>query len=425
MQRRFGPLVEQLRQGLWPIPAIGVAAAVLAHVVFLEVDERLSEGTARWFVFGGGAESARSVLETMATSMLSMTTLVFSITMLVLQLASSQLSPRVLSTFLRDRQNQVVLGLFVSTYAYVLLTLREIRQDFVPGVSVWTAFVAVMLSVGAFVYYIHHVAQSIRVVSVIRRVAKETEQALERLYPAGIGEPAPEPDAIELPAGPADTVYRWPSKSGVVVSIDAEALERQCRDFGGVVRIELTVGDFIGRGSRFGSAWGARAPREEEIAELVVVGHQRTLQQDALYGFRQLVDIAVRALSPGVNDPTTAAQVLDSLHGLLLDLAGRSIPPPVRTDDEGRPFLILSRPDWDAYVALSVDEIRREGRDSIQIVRRLRYLLEDLLDRVPAERAGIVRQELAELSLETEQEFSGYDRRVARLPGRQGHGQIE
>jgi len=361
----------------------------------------------------------------MATSMLSMTTLVFSITMLVLQLASSQLSPRVLSTFLRDRQNQVVLGLFVSTYAYVLLTLREIRQDFVPGVSVWTAFVAVMLSVGAFVYYIHHVAQSIRVVSVIRRVAKETEEALERLYPEGIGEPAPARDGIELPAGPADTVYRWPSSSGVVTSIDAEALEQRCRDFGGVVRIEITVGDFVGRGSRFGSAWGAGPPREEDIAELVVVGHQRTLQQDALYGFRQLADIAVRALSPGVNDPTTAAQVLDALHGLLLDLAERSIPPPMRTDDAGRLFLILSRPDWDAYVALSVDEIRREGRDSIQIVRRLRYLLEDLLERVPAERAGIVRQELAELSLETEQEFSGYDRRVARLPGRQGHGQLE
>ncbi|MGE0227224.1 MAG: DUF2254 domain-containing protein [Dehalococcoidia bacterium] len=418
MRGRLQLLIDQLPQSLWPIPALGVVTAVVAHVILLSIDHRLDEETARWFVFGGGAGSARSVLETMATSMLSMTTVVFSITMLVLQLAASQLSPRVLSTFLRDRRNQVVLALFISTYAYVLLTLREIRDDFVPGLSVWAAFVAVMLSVAAFVYYVHHIAQSIRVVTVVQRVANDARRAIERLYPSAIGEPAPVEAVHGLPEGEPDRTYRWPAASGVVVSVRDEELARICRESGAFVRLRVAIGDFVGRGSRIAMAWGEDAPEDDALLGTIVVGAERTVSQDALYGFRQLVDIAVRALSPGVNEPTTATQVLDQLHGLLLELSEREIPPSVRADEHGRSFLELPRPGWDAYVALSLDEIRVDGRDSVQVRRRLRVLIEDLIERAPESRLPSLRRQWRQLDA-IEATLPAHQRSVLGPP--QGH----
>ncbi len=198
--RRVQAVRESIRQSLWFIPALSALGAVLLGMILLAVDRRLSGSATSIFLYGGSAEGARSVLSTIAQSMLTFTGLVFTITMLVLQLASSQLSPRVMRTFLRDRSNQAVLGLFVATFVYTLVVLREVRAGvdgtvaFVPGLSIWVGFALLLGSVGAFVFYIDHMAHSIRATTIIARIASETRQALEHMYPDRVGQSGtPEP----------------------------------------------------------------------------------------------------------------------------------------------------------------------------------------------------------------------------------------
>jgi uncharacterized membrane protein len=172
---RLKVALDGLRERLWLIPAIGVIAAIILAFILVAVDRSLADDAEGFFLFGGGPESARAILSTVAAAMLTFTGLVFSITMLVLQLASSQLSPRVTRTFLRDRANQVVLGIFVATFVYALLVLREVRSvedgAFVPAIAVWWALVLLITSVGAFVYYSDHMAQAMRVETVIDQVS--------------------------------------------------------------------------------------------------------------------------------------------------------------------------------------------------------------------------------------------------------------
>jgi len=418
-------LVDRLAETLWLIPGVAVAVAVALQLVLSEVDERLAPDLSRWFIFTGGAASARDFLGTIATGLLSMTVLAFSITMLVLQLAANQMSPRVMSTFLRDRRNQAILGLFISTYAYNLLTLREVRDDFVPGLTIWVAFLGAMTSIGAFVYYIHHVAQAIRPISVITRVGRDTREAIDRLYPERMAEEPRGVVADPVPPGaPPTAVYTWKGSSGVLTGIDEERLTDLCTETDCYVSVVPMIGDFVGEGAIVARAWASDPPDEDELLSLFGVNRERTLRQDAAFGFRQLVDVATRALSPGTNDPTTAVQVLDELHALLARLAERDIPSSTRVDERGRRCLHLPRPDWDAYVSLAIDEIRHYGRGSVQVLRRMRFLLEDLLERVSSERATILRIELRALDDAAGGSFEGRDRAVAAAPGAQGHGPL-
>jgi uncharacterized membrane protein len=182
-------LLERLRLRLWFIPSLFAIGAAIAAVVLITIDRALADDGLAIIRFGGTAEGARSVLSTVAQSMLTFTGLVFTITMLVLQLAANSLSPRVMRTFLRDRQNQVVLGLFVATFVFTLLVLREVRapdgdDGFVPGLSIWASFALLLASVGAFIYYIDHMAHAIRASTVIGNIAQETREAIDDRYPA-------------------------------------------------------------------------------------------------------------------------------------------------------------------------------------------------------------------------------------------------
>jgi uncharacterized membrane protein len=420
----FGSLRERLRQSLWFIPGVLVALAWLLAVGLGALDRQLSlADSAMFFAFGGSPEGARSVLSAIAQSMLTFTGLVFSITMLVLQLASSQLSPRVMRTFLRDRGNQVVLGMFVATFVFALLVLREVRtatdgaEPFVPAISVSVAFGLLLASVIAFVWYIDHMAHAIRANTVIARIWEETVEAVERLYPDRIGrEPAEaEPEKAARPSSP-DLVLKS-TKTGIVVSVDEDRLLDATRDGDRVLELVPAVGEFVAEGSSLALAWGRWDPGAvESVRRAVVIDRERTIGQDAAFGFRQLVDVALRALSPGTNDPTTAVQALDRLHDLLRRLADRRFPSPARlVDDHVR--LVLPRPDWDGYVHLAVAEIRLAGERQLQVVQRLRWLLVDLASIVPPERLPAIRQATAELDAGILRAFATEDdRAAARLP---------
>lgn len=394
---------ERLRLSLWFLPAVFALGAALLALALVALDRALgSDEGSLFFTFGGTAEAARNILSTIAQSMLTFTGLVFTITMLVLQLASTQLSPRVMRTFLRDRANQVVLGLFVATFVFTLLVLREVRtptddDGFVPAVSIWVAFALLLVSVGAFIYYIDHMAHAIRASTVITSISSETSAAIDRLYPQSDGDAATErADPIARDQRVARVVEA--PRAGVVVGVDEELLldlvDQRDR------RLELVpcVGDFVPRGAplaRLGGDWDDEAV--EAATSAVSLAHERTLDQDAAFGVRQLVDIAIRALSPGTNDPSTAVQALDQIHDLLRQLATRPFPAIGRAGVRGEVRLILPRPDWDAYVHLAIDEIRHAGSDQIQVTRRLRSMLTDLLAVASDDRRQVLRQELERL----------------------------
>jgi uncharacterized membrane protein len=384
-----------------PVGFSALAAGLALGLVRL--DEELAPDTSAWFFYGGQADGARELLSTIASSMLTIAGLVFSITILVLQLASSQFSPRVLSTFLQDRVTQSSLGMFLGSFVYAMMLLPRVRSEtdsspaFVPGVSVYVAFLLALISVGFFVRYIHHMAHSIRAVNIIGRVAQETHASIERLYPEQFLEDPSEPRS--LPSHPADLVLESSRPAGVVIHVDQEALLHAARARDLLIELIPRVGDFVPSGAPLCRVWGASEPDELPVNDWIVLATERTPRQDPMFGFRQLVDVAERALSPGVNDPSTAKQALDHLHDLLRALARRSIPAAARVDERGVLRLWLPHPDWSDYVRMAFEEIRSYGSGSIQVMHGARVVLEDLIAISPPERAGALHAELQLLEL--------------------------
>lgn len=396
---RLQSLRERLRASLWFIPAVFALGAIMLAFVLLNVDRELSRNADAIFLYGGTPDGARSVLSTVAQSMLTFTGLVFTITMLVLQLASSQLSPRVMRTFLRDRSNQVVLGLFVATFVYALAVLRDVRagaegdEAFVPGLSIWVGFALLLASVAAFIYYIDHMAHGIRASTVITSIARETRQAIERLYPDPVRDRAAETPAGET-SDDASVALEAP-RAGVLVSIDEGGVLEAVGSHDRGLRVLPAIGDFLPQGAPMAYLSGDWDEQGVDTVRAAFgIEDERSMEQDAAFGFRQLVDIAIRALSPGTNDPTTAVQALDRLHDLLRLLVTREVPSPIMPADSRRALRVLQLPDWDDYVELAVDEIRLAGQGQLQIGRRLRSMLEDLLSIAPDHRKAVLRREL-------------------------------
>ncbi|AKQ64487.1 hypothetical protein A176_001399 [Myxococcus hansupus] len=431
MKLRLTRFAERLGTSYWVVPALCVVAAVGLSRFAHALDAHLSQHEHDWYLFQGGPEGARSVLSAVASSMLTFAGLVFSVTILVLQQASNQFSPRILRTFLRDRKSQVALGIFTGTFVYALLGLRTVRgtsenldiTSHVPSLSVWLAVVLALLCVGAFVFYIHHVAQSIRAVVILSRIHDETCETMERMYPEGVGLDAAD-SGEEGPRGAPSLVVPHAGGSGVLITVDEDQLMTHARRAGVALALVPMMGDFVPHGGALFEVWGdASALDPQSLLDSVQFGQERTLQQDTAFGFRQLVDVAERALSPGINDPSTAVQALDQLHDLLRRLALRHFPSPQRLDVQGTLRLVCPRPDFDDYVRLSLDEIREYGEGSIQVARRLRFLLEDLLRVAPDFRHGELKRQRALLDANVTRGFA--DARVAaeaRHEGPQGHG---
>ncbi len=406
-------VVEYVRSSFWVIPAVSAVLSVAAGFGLVAVD-RTTTGS---FGFTGGAEAARSVLSTIAAAMITFTGLVFSITIVALQLASSQFSPRVMRTFLRDNASKVALATFVATFSFAFTVLRATRTDDVPGISVNLAIILVFVSVGVFIHYINHTAHAIRASAIIDSVAAETRDSIERCHPA---EPAAPGSAPELSGKPL--TVRNERGPGVVTGFDAQRIVSVARAAGAIVVLRVGVGDFVPRDGALLDLYGAEA-EDCAVAACVSLGRERTMQQDPAFGLRQLVDLAARALSPGVNDPTTAVQAIDQLHDALRRLAVRPMHPGRVADDDGVVRLVLPVKAWEDFVSLAVDEIRIYGAGSLQVLRRLRGMLDDLLDLTEEARHPPLREQLRLLTSAAEREFPDErDRRVAGLGDAQGLG---
>ena len=362
----------------WVVPTLWCLLAVALGLVVPQIDR--GSDLALPLLFQGGASGARTVLSSISGAMISVTGLVFSITIVVLQLASSQFSPRLMRTFLESRVTQHTLGVFAASFLYALTVLRSIidtPESSVPQVAVTLAYALVLGAVGMFLAFIHHITQSISVTNIIRRAADETRSLVRR----GQAESERYPDAApELPRL-ARQHTAVAEKSGYLDTIDQNVL---CALAGAHdARIELLhpLGTYLVEGSPVALVHGGPATEvdwDAEIHEGLGVRHNRSMQQDASFGIRRLVDIAEKALSPGINDPTTAVQVMDELHDILRRMVVARDPYPVRHDDDGVVRLVTQDWTFAQYLDLALDEITHYGADSLQVPRRLDTMLLDL-----------------------------------------------
>lgn len=382
-----------LSTSLWAIPGLMLVLSVIAAIATTLVDRVLSEGSvwAEWLYFTGSPEAARAVLSTIAGSMLTITGVVFSITMLVLQLASGQFSPRALRTFLRDVPSKLALGTFVGTFAYALVGLSSVRStdelEFVPRLTVTVAFLLVLASLAMFLFYINHTAQKIQVTAVIKSIGDETVSAIERRLPSGAPGDFNQWDAsTELP-------YEIRSRHvGVVRVIEESRLVSFARRNDLALEVTRCVGSFVPLGSvLLRSSRRLDERQQAEALSHVSTGTERTLEQDIAYGFRELTDIALRALSPAMNDVTTAVNIIDAQHDLLLRIGRRADRQSLHADDNGTPRLITQPVPWDVYLYMLFGEIGVAGKDYERIVRHLDDVAVDLISELPRSRADAVQ----------------------------------
>jgi uncharacterized membrane protein len=376
---RWHQLKDSMRSGFWAIPTACVLTALALALGLVELDKAL--GSTVGFTFGAGPSGAREVLSAITSAMITFTGLVFSITIVVLQLTSSQFSPRVLRTFLRDRRTQLSLGIFVATFVYAIMVLRTVDSGedsvFVPAVATSVALALLLLSVGVFVQYIHHIATSIQVSAIIGTTGDETRSTLDRRFPPGRSDP-PDSGLALKPAGRPTAVVQA-QRSGVVTYVDEARLVQLACAADVVLRARVRLGDFLPEGAPLLEVFGdASALDTAAVSGAVRQDRDRTLQQDVAFGFRQLVDIAERALSSGVNDPTTAVQAVDELHDLLRRLATRPLRSGVHLDDDGALRLVVPPERLEDYLSLALDEIEHYGADDRQVQSRIDALLDDV-----------------------------------------------
>ncbi len=362
----------------WLPPLSCAIAAVGLALLLTHLDKSLGTSTNVPFLFQGGPEGARALLSAIITSMISFTGLVFSITIVVLQLTSSQFSPRILRTFLRDRFDQLALGVFVATFVYALVVLRSVQgtssgQSFVPQAAVTTAFVLVLASVVVFLGYINHIAQSIRASTIISKIGDDTRRLVEVRYP--IDSKQIEPAA--LPSKAATMVVKAPG-AGVIRSVDDGALAKLAESGSSCVALCCEVGEFVPTGAPVLSVWADDVEPTVDFLSAVHFGRERSLDEDVAFGLRQLVDIAERALSPGINDPSTAVQSIDQLHDVLRRLATRHTNARQRVADDGRLLVDVPDANFCELLDLATTEISFWGKDSQRIQSRLQDMLIDL-----------------------------------------------
>ncbi|HZF68548.1 MAG TPA: DUF2254 domain-containing protein, partial [Gemmatirosa sp.] len=349
MGHRLSAWWTQLTGTLWFVPgAIVVFMSGLA-IGMIELSARIDAEVLRDFprVFGASADSSRALLSAIAGAMITVAGLTFSLTMVAVTQASSQYTPRILRNFMRDRGNQVVLGVYVGIFAYCLLVVRTIRSGeegrFVPSLAVVVGIALAMGSVGVLIFFVHHIASSLQASTIVRRIADETLSAIDRVFPEGVGEEAPEGAGRAVIAAVAAGAWQpvRAATTGYVQSLDAGGLLALADEHDIVVRLVAPVGDFVVEGTPV--AWTAPNPAAtraaaarangpasgpaepavrdgahvkhvaQRIAGLLTISAFRTVEQDAAFGVRQLVDIALKALSPGINDTTTAVACVDYL----------------------------------------------------------------------------------------------------------------
>ena len=406
-----------VRQSIWLAPALAIGVVCGVAPLLLRLDRAIGW---RWFDFT--PDGARSILGAFTASMLTLVVFVVSSLLIIVQLASAQLTPRIIAMVFADRRLKWVLSIFTFAYAYTIAASGRIEAT-APQLPVAFAIFCNLACLGIFFWYAQWLGSAMRPISVLQSVADEGHAVVESVYPDPFepGEkrpgwsPAPEADVV---------VVEQTRKSGVVLAFSLGDLHALAEQADAVIELVPQVGDYVARGDPlFRIRKGARAIDAAALRACIAIGPERSLEQDPRFAFRILVDVANKALSPAINDPTTAVLALDQIHHLLMEVGKRRLDAGQTRDAQGRLRLCYRTPDWIDFVGLAVTEIRQFGASSMQVARRLQAMIEHLSKVLPEARKAALRQELALLQGSIQRAFpDAQDRARAQIGDLQGLG---
>ncbi|MGY2082205.1 DUF2254 domain-containing protein [Blastococcus sp. SYSU DS0539] len=359
---------------LWLWPAVSGLVAAAAGWALGMVEPRDGFLAALW---PADTSAAGTLLQLVATAAVTITTLTFSITIVALQLASQQFSPRLLRDFVRDGVTKRVLSILTATFVFALAGLRGINSaQPVPTLVCLGAALLGVASVGALLAFISHMVRMLRVDTMMTRVHDDARRAIETFYGPYTGHGQRSPDELDLNSSAGRLVNA--TRSGFIEVIDTGGLVEAARDHDAVVRAEVRPGDLVTMGTPVATVWGGTEQLDDAVRAALVFNNERTIDQDAAFGFRQLEDIAVKAMSPSINDPVTAATAIGHMGDLLVRLTGRRLGPTLHDDEDGVGRAIVPDRDLRYYLDLSCSQVARFGGSEPTLVAALLRMLRDV-----------------------------------------------
>jgi uncharacterized membrane protein len=419
--RRYA-IVSYLRSSLWTVPLFALVVEQIGVRFLTFIDQSL-----QWMpALVVTADEAGDALATIQSLTIAFLVFTFGSMLVALQVASAQLTPRIIATtLLRDNTIRFTVGLFVFTLLLAVGTKARLH-DPLPLAMVTVAICAGIGSMAAFLFLIDYTARLLRPTAICQRVAERGVAVIEAVYPDAIEHPyvprVPR-QRQQTPSQPARTVVHE-GRSAVVLALNLKALIRLARDADGVIDFVPRVGDFVALAEPlFRLSGGTATLSDSTLRAQVAFGPERTMEQDATFAFRVIVDVAIKALSQAINDPTTAVLALDQIHRLLRVVGRRHLHDDSLHDDQGALRLILPTPNWDDFVDLAFSEIRLYGASNFQVTRRLYSIIEDLMNVLPETRQATLQRQLHVLNDTLEQRhLLPEDLALARSPDRQGLG---
>jgi uncharacterized membrane protein len=405
-----------VRWSLWLLPGLAIVAVLIVAPLIRWLDRATG-----WRWFGLTPDGATSVLSAFTSSMLTFVIFVVSSMLIVVQLASAQLTPRVIAVVFGDRKIKWVLGTFTFAYTYTIAVAGRIA-DVTPQLPVALAIMLNLACITLFFWFAQALGYGLRPIAVLDRVAGAGLAVIASVYTQRFD---PEEKSQSRPAlAPGFDEIAHGGPTGVLLAFSQEQLVARAEQADVAIELVPQVGDFVARGEPlFRVSTGGRRIDAESLRDCIAVGPERTMEQDPLFAFRIIVDIASKALSPAINDPTTAVLALDQLHRLLRHVGKRRLDEGNVIDAKGRLRFSFRTPDWGNFVCLAVSEIRLYGAGSLQVARRLRAMLEHLIRDLPEPRHAALKQELDLLDSAVRRQFPDEaDRARAAIGDWQGIG---
>ncbi|MFL6229978.1 MAG: DUF2254 domain-containing protein [Pyrinomonadaceae bacterium] len=392
-----------LRNSIWVFPSLSIVAGLVSVTLLSRLED------AYGLEMDVSLDTARTVMGVVASSMFALLVLVCSAVLVAVQLASAQLTPRVIALIYRDTFRKVALSLFVFNFTFSVGVLVRL-EGAVPLLTGYIAAYGFLLNLSIFLYFVDGVGKMLRPSSVLRSIALSGREVVASVYPRPLDERHSKPPAAIkwLEEEPERVVLN--EEDGAMLAFDLKGLVSLAGRANCLVELVPEVGDFIAAGDPLFHVFrGGTKLSDDALRYSVAIGHERTLEQDPMFAFRVMVDIASKALSPAINDPTTAVLAIDQIHHLLRDVGKRYLADGRETDAAGQVRFVYRTPDWEDFVLLSVTEIRQYGRESVQVMRRLRAMLENLIETLPERRAPLLRKELTLLENSAKRTFPDLD----------------
>jgi len=411
--------MSYVRSALWVVPLLAIVL-VFATAPLL----RILDGWLDWTLVDMHVEGARALYQTIITLTLSFIVFTFGFFLVALQIAGGQLTPRIIATtLLRDNVVRYTVGLFFYALVFSIIALDRL-QDEVHAVVAFAVAILGVACMALFLFLIDYAARLLRPVSVVARVGDEGLRVIHAVYPHLSGEDDHERGKLSPTLGSPQRIVRHDGRSEIVLAVDLENLVAEAARSRGVVELVPQVGDFLAQGEAlFALYGGAERLEDRRLRASVAMGIERTMEQDPMFAFRILADIALKALSPAINDPTTAVLALDQIHRLLRAVGRRRLRGEVVADERGEPRVIYRTPNWEDYVHVSCQEIRTCGAANVQIARRMHAMLGNLLEALPPHRWPCLELQRSQLDRMIETLYPlAEDRALARIPDSQGLG---